>query len=389
MPWTETTVMDERCRFVLAYRDRKGVPISQLCAEHRISRPTGYKWIRRYEESGICGLYDRSRAPHECPHRMAEEVAHWMLQDRRAHPRWGARKIIQRYRRAYPKRHPPSESAVCALFKREGLVGERKRMRKSPACKGTSATAARFPNELWTMDFKGQFRTGDHRYCYPLTVMDSASRYLLCCHGELDTCGSWVSECVDKLFREYGLPEAIHSDNGSPFAAAHSLGGLSRVAVHWMKLDIRIERSRPACPQDNPAHERMHRTLKAETTRPAAAHLRAQQRRFDRFKAEYNHERPHEAIGDRTPGEVYVRGARGYPSRLREPDYPGHFEVRRVNDNNGCFKWSSEYMFIGRAFSSERLGFEEIDDELWNVYFFNHLIARFDSESRKIIQVPL
>jgi putative transposase len=387
MPWNQMTVMDERCRFVLTYL-RGGVSMSELCVEHGISRPTGYKWVERYEEAGPAGLYDRSRAPHHCPHHMDEEAARWLIEDRHRHPHWGARKIVGRFQTEFPEHSAPSRSAVCELFKREGLVHQRRRSKKS-VCRGAKATAASVPNQLWTVDFKGQFRTGDQHYCYPLTIMDSATRYLLACHGQLNTCGAWVSAFIDRLYKEHGLPEAVHSDNGSPFACPTSIGGLSRLSVHWLKLGISIERSRPACPQDNPAHERMHRTLKAETTRPPAANLRAQQRRFDHFLAEYNQERPHEALGDRTPVQLYRGSPRAYPVRLPEPEYPGHFEVRRVSNHNGCFKWKGRLLFIGKVLSSEPIGLEEVDEGFWKVYFFNHLLARFDERNRKLIEAPV
>lgn len=386
MPWNETTAVNERCRFVMTYLSGT-VTMSELCALYGVSRPTGYKWVSRYKAQGPAGLYARSRAPHHCPHRMAEATAEWLLADRREHPDWGPIKLVKRFSERYPKRHAPAASAVSALFNRHGLIEPRKRRQRSES-HGCQATAASEPNALWTMDFKGQFRTGDHRYCYPLTVMDACSRYLLACRGGLDTCAAWVLTYIDGLFRQYGLPAAVHSDNGSPFASSCSLGGLSRLSVHWLKLGIRIERSRPACPQDNPAHERMHRTLKAATARPPANNLRAQQRRFDHFTPEYNRERPHEALALRTPASAYHRSPRPYPSRIAEPEYPGHFERRRVGAHGGI-KWNGAVLFIGAPLISESLGLEEIDEGLWAIYFYHHQLARLDAREGKLIKVPL
>jgi len=383
MPWNQSTVVNERCKFVVTYL--KGVvQMSELCAGYGISRPTGYKWVKRYARFGPAGLYDLSRAAHHCPHRMSDEVAQWMLQERREHPGWGARKIVARFKRHCAARTAPSRSAVSQLFKRAGLSTQHQ-PRKHPARGGRRATAAQHPNELWTMDFKGHFRTADHRYCYPLTIMDHATRYLLACRGGLDTSGQWVIPYIDRLFREYGLPAVIHSDNGAPFACVRSIGGLSRLSVHWLKLGIALERSRPACPQDNPAHERMHRGLKAHTARPPAASLRAQQRRFDGFLHEYNHERPHEALADRMPAQLYRSSPRAYPAQLPTAQYPGHLETRRVN--KGCLKWKGKFLFIGKVLSEEVLGLEEVEDGLWSVYFFQHLLARLDERQGKLIEV--
>jgi transposase InsO family protein len=374
MPWNESTVMNERYKFAMAYAQGLAA-MSELCSQYRISRPTGYKWVRRFEASGRAGLSDQSRAAHRCPHRMNDEVAAWMVQQRRQHPHWGARKILACFKRRYADSAAPSRSAVSQLFKRAGLSA-RTRQRRRASRTGCAAQAVSEPNQLWTMDFKGHFRTGDHRYCYPLTVMDRATRYLLGCRGGLNIGTDWVKTHVDQLFREHGLPVAIHSDNGSPFAGYHSVGRLSRLSVHWLKLGIAVEHSRPACPQDNAAHERMHRTLKAHTARPPAANLRLQQGRFNRFLREYNQERPHEALGDRTPAQLYRCSPRQYPSRLPTAEYPGHFETRHVR--KGCFKWRGNLVFIGKVLNGEVIGLQEVDDGLWSLYFFEHLLASFD-----------
>lgn len=384
MPWNETDAMDQRSKFVMAYSTRQ-FEMTELCRLYGISRPTGYKWVERHQAEGVAGLKERSRAAHHCPHRMLPEVARWLLAERRAHPQWGPRKLLRRYRNAH-LRAGPSRSAVADLLRRRGLSKPRRR-RRVPARGGRSVGVVAIPNEVWTIDFKGQFRMGNRRWCYPLTVMDSASRYLLSCHGEPCIVGSQVKGQMRRLFEHYGLPRAIHSDNGAPFAST-GLTGLTRLSVSWLKLGIELRRSRPGCPQDNGAHERMHRTLKAETARPPAANLRAQQCRFHRFRQEYNEERPHQALQDRTPSQLYRCSPRGYPARLQTPEYPAHFEVRRVR-TDGTIKWQGKLRFITTSLCSERIALEEIDDGLWSLWFMAHLLGRIDLRTKRITYVPV
>jgi transposase InsO family protein len=288
--------------------------------------------------------------------------------------------------RRWPQLPWPSRSAVAGILQRAGLVLERpRRTHLERAAQAARPPAA--PTVLWTIDFKGQFRTGDHRWCYPLTVADAASRCLLECHGQLQPTAAPVAQRLRRLFGEHGLPERIHSDNGSPFASI-GLGGLSRLSLEWLKLGIRLERSRPGCPQDNASHERMHRTLKQATARPPAANLAAQQRRFDRFRHEFNHERPHEALADHTPAEFYHPSPRPCPAHLPEPTYPGHFEQRRIT-RAGELRWRSRRLFLGSVFAHELLGLEEIDDGVWSVYFAHHLLARLDEQLGRLIEVPV
>lgn len=385
MPWQETDAMDQRCRFVVTYLSGQ-FEMSELCRRYGISRPTGYKWVERYRDEGAAGLQERSRAAHRCPHRMSAEAARWILAERRAHPHWGPRKLLRRYRIKCSPRAAPSRSAIAQLLRRHGLSQPRKRRRARPQG-GARVVRVHQPNALWTIDFKGQFRLGDHRWCYPLTVMDSASRFLLDCDAQPRISGELVRQRMQRLFQHYGLPHAIHSDNGPPFAAT-SLTGLSQLSVYWLKLGIALHRSRPGCPQDNGAHERMHRTLKAETARPACAHLRAQQSRFRRFQAEYNQQRPHEALNDHTPSQLYRPSLRPYPKRLDPPHYPGHFQVRNVR-TDGSIKWGGQLLFVSSALCAERVGLEEIDDGLWSLWFMNHLLGRIEMRTMKIIHLQV
>jgi putative transposase len=385
MPWNETDTMDQRSKFVMAYLTDR-FEMAELCRLYGISRPTGYKWIERHRAEGVAGLKERSRAAHHCPHRMSPEVAQWLLAERRAHPQWGPRKLVRRYLNAH-LRAGPSRSAVADLLRRHGLSQPPPRRRVRGPAGGRCVGVVESANEVWTIDFKGQFRTGDGRWCYPLTVMDSASRYLLGCHGEPRIAGSLVEPRMRRLFQHYGLPDAIHSDNGVPFAGPGRMG-LSPLSVSWLKLGIELRRSRPGCPQDNAAHERMHRTLKAATTRPAAANLCVQQRRFHRFRTEYNQERPHEALQDRTPSQLYACSPRSYSARLQIPQYPAHFEVRRVR-TDGSIRWRGGLMFITMTLCSELIALEEVADGLWSVWFMAHLLGRIDLRTMKITYVPV
>lgn len=384
MPWMETDAMDQRCRFVMAYRSGQ-FDMAELCRIYQVSRPTGYKWVQRHSQAGLVGLQERSRAAHHCPHRMSEAVAQWLLSERRAHPHWGPRKLLRRYQNAH-EQPAPSRSAIADLLRRHGLSQppRRRALRSQGGGRVKPPCAA---NDLWTIDFKGHFRTADHRWCYPLTVMDGASRYLLECHGEPRIHGVQVQHRMRRLFQQYGLPCVIHSDNGAPFAGT-GLTGLSRLSVSWLKLGIQLHRSRPGCPQDNGAHERMHRTLKAQTTRPAAANLSQQQRRFGHFRREYNDERPHEALNDQTPGQLYQPSPRPYPQRLDPAHYPGHCEVRRVR-TDGTIKWRGHLLFVSSALCAEHLGLEEVDEGIWSLWFMTHLLGRIDVRTMKITYVPV
>jgi transposase InsO family protein len=310
-----------------------------------------------------------------------------MLELRQEHPYWGPRKLVAVARRRWPQEHWPSRSTVALILHREGLSRPPRRPHRRPEYGGTPARTPLHPNGLWTFDFKGQFRMLDRRYCYPLTTTDLASRDLLQCVALPSTAAPPVQRHTDALMREMGLPEAIHSDCGAPFAGP-GIGHLTRLGLHWIKLGIRLERSRPASPADNASHERMHRTLKQHTTRPPAANLRQQQRRFDCFRAEFNHERPHEALLDRTPAECYRPSSRSFPHRLEEVQYPGHFERRRIT-HGGSLCWHSARLFLSIVLAGETVGLEEIDDGVWSIYFGRHLLARLDAHVGKIIEVPV
>lgn len=383
MPWHESDVMDQRCKFVVAYLSEQ-FAMRELCERFGISRPTGYKWVSRYRDEGAMGLQGRSRAAHRCPHRMSDKVAQWVLAERRAHMRWGPRKLKRRFQIAHSA-PGPSRSSIADLLRRHGLVQPRRRRSKHK--RGGGRVRPSRANDLWTIDFKGQFRTGDHLWCYPLTLMDSASRYLLGCHAQPRIQGEAVRKSMRRFFEQYGLPCAIHSDNGPPFAGIGPTG-LSRLSVYWLKLGIELHRSRPGCPQDNGAHERMHRTLKDETARPPAANLRAQQRRFRHFQLEYNEERPHEALSDHTPSQLYRSSARNFPHQIDPPAYPGHYQVRHVR-TDGTIKWQGHLVFIAKPLRCEYIGLHEVDDGIWSVWFMSHFLGRLDVRTMKITYLPV
>jgi putative transposase len=379
MPWREASPMEQRMQFVLDYQSGL-FTMTELAAQYGIVPKTGYKWIGRYEVDGLPGLAERSRRPHGCPHATDPRLIEALVTERRRHPRWGARKLLGVLARQHPGVPWPKRSTVCDVLKREGLIlARRRRHRRPPAAPRAAITA---PNETWTTDFKGEFRTGDGRYCYPLTLRDGFSRYVLRCDALAGPTYAATRPRFERAFAEYGLPARIRSDNGPPFAST-GVGRLSRLAVWWIRLGIVPERIAVGHPEQNGSHEQFHRELKAGTTRPPARTLRGQQRRFDVFCAEYNDERPHEALADQTPATAYVASARPWPRRLPPIDYPGHFEVRRIF-GNGCFCWRNHVIFLSNALMGEDVAFEAIDDGLWTVYFASVALARFDERRSQL-----
>lgn len=374
MPWS-TTPMDQRARFIFDLEACR-YSMTELCQRYAISRKTGYKWAQRYVEEGLEGLRDRSRAPHRSPYRTSEPVRQALIQCRQAHPTWGPKKLVRVLARREPSWSWPAPSTAGEILRQAGLVPRRRRRRRTAAPTQPPRVEPQAPNELWTADFKGEFRTGDRRYCYPLTIADRHSRFLLQCRALPSTAGLGARAWFERTFQEYGLPEGILTDNGPPFGS-RAIHRLSRLGVWWLRLGIRLLRIQPGHPEQNGAHERMHRTLKGQTARPPAAGLRTQQRCFDAFVHEYNHERPHEALDFQCPESLYQVSDRPYPSRLPAVEYPGHFEVRKVR-HNGEIQWRGQRHFLSETLEGEAVGFEEIDDGLWSVHFTTVLLARFD-----------
>jgi transposase InsO family protein len=367
--------MDERLQFVRdALRDR--FTMSELCARYGVSRRIGYKWLARYDAEGRRGLVNRSRAPQHCPHKIAPAIAELLVAEREAHPHWGARKLLK----VLTTRHArlsgwPAASTAADLLARRGLV-QRRRRRRPHVHPGVIRPTTAAPNDLWTADFKGQFRTGNGEYCYPLTIADQHTRFLLTCYGLLSTQTVTARPVFERAFRDYGLPIAIRTDNGVPFAT-QAIHGLSYLNVWWMRLGILHQRIRPGCPQENGAHERMHRTLKRQAIKPVRATCAAQQRNFDAFRREYNTERPHERLNQETPGSHYHESPRPYPERLPPLEYPGHFLVKKIT-TGGTFRFRSRLLYIANAMVDQHIGLEETDDGIWSIYFNTILLATFD-----------
>jgi transposase InsO family protein len=383
MPWLETNPVLERRHFVHDF-DSGHWTMTELCLRYGISRNTGYKWLNRYRQSGTSGLHDHSRAPRSCPHQTPDELVKLILEENRRY-RWGARKVLTRLRKRYPDRAWPARSTVFDILERHGRVRSRRRHRrwKHPGAAPFNTTA---PNQIWTVDFNGQFLMRDGLYCYPLTIVDHFSRYLLCCHGLPDVRAEGVKTQFLRLFREHGLPDAIRSDNGAPFAST-GIHGLSRVNVWWLQLGIVHQRITPGNPQQNGAHERMHRTLKARATKPPAANLSIQQRVFNTFRRTYNEIRPHEALDDETPASRWTPSTRAYPERIAPPAYPGHVEVRRVS-NAGTFRLHSGQQFLSQALNGHDIGLEEVHDGIWNILYYDTLLGRFDERNKTITGAP-
>jgi putative transposase len=380
MPWKESTPMDERLRFVQDVH-RPGWSVAELCRRYEVSRKTGPKWLAAYGQGGPAALADGSHRPRTCPHATAPEVVQLILQLQRRYT-WGARKVRRLLLDRLPEAEVPTKTTVHRILERHGRVRPRRRSRRR-FHQGPPGTPMDAPNAVWTADFKGQFRTGNGVYCYPLTVQDGASRFLLGCHGLLGptTAGSWP--VFERLFRRYGVPERMRSDNGQPFAS-NAMGRLSTLSVWWVRLGICPELIEPAHPEQNGRHERMHKTLKAATARPPARDLATQQRAFDAFRRRYNDVRPHEALADATPASGYVPSPRPYRRTLEPLVYPGHYE-RRLVSRNGGIRWNRRWVNASHLLAELEIGLEEIDDGLWNVYFGPVWLGRLHEAVGRII----
>jgi len=385
MPWKVGDLMSVRHEFVRRLQD--GERMTDLCREFNISRKTGYKVLARYEAAGFDGLHDESRRPHRRPRETPEEVRTLILGLKRKHPTWGAKKLREVLRRREPGVRMPAQSTVGVLLKRHGLVKERRPRRRCTPTDGP-LTLAVAPNDVWGGDFKGQFRLRNRQYCYPLTLSDLFSRFLLGCEGLENTKGRGARPACESVFREHGLPLVIRTDNGPPFASP-GLAGLSKLSVWWMRLGIRVERIEPGHPEQNGSHERMHRTLKEDTTRPARDNILAQQERFDEFREEFNHERPHEALNMRCPAEVYKPSTRVFPEELPELEYPLHDDQRVVRScgHIHLFKRNSS-VYLSTALAGERVGLRELDDDQWLVSFMYLDLGIINTRSGRFSSMP-
>ena len=365
MPWSQKSPMDQRTQFIADYL-RESLNITELCDLYGVSRKTGYKWIDRYLRLGPAGLEERSRRPRHSPNETAPEIVAAFLEARRRHPSWGGKKLLTIVHKRHPRWDLPGRSTVCDILSRHGMV-PKKRARRRIGHPGKPTSQILAPNDVWSADFKGQFKTRDRVYCYPLTVTDGFSRYLLGCQALHSTAVQGAKPVFTRLFRQYGLPKRIRTDNGVPFAT-NTLARLSSLSAWWVRLGVLPELIEPGKPQQNGRHERLHKTLKAEATKPAAGSLAAQQRQFNRFREEFNHERLHEALDQQTPGTIYQASPREMPNKLPPLEYPDRFEVRYVSANGGI-RWNAQWVNVSITCAGEYVGLEEIDDGVWNVYF--------------------
>jgi len=382
MPWKETSAMDERMQLIADWLSgdyRK----SELCGVYGISRPTVDKWIQRYDDNGPPGLQELRRAPHCHPNQTAEELRALIVQTKLRYQKWGPKKVLDWLRDRRPELKWPADSTAGEILKRAGLVQPRKRRRRvAPYSEPFGECAA--PNQCWSEDFKGDFLLRNGRRCYPLTISDNFSRYLLLCRALQRPRYEEVQPWFEWVFRESGLPEVIRTDNGGPFASL-ALGGLSQLSKWWIKLGIKPERIQPGKPAQNGRHERMHKTLKEAV--PPQSDLREQQRQYDPFQQEYNWERSHESLGRKTPGSVHCASPRSYPAKLPEVQYEPGVTIRQVR-RRGQIKWKGQLIYLTHVLANEPVGLKLIDEDKWELRYSFHLLGVLDERSKKIIPAP-
>ena len=384
LPWKSTSPEVEQIRFIQRW-ESGGETFVELCRAFGVSRKTGYKRVHRFQAWGLDGLGDLSRAPRQHPNQMEWAVAERLIAARQAHPTWGPKKLVAWLKGRQPRVPWPAPSTVGDLLDRAGLVRRRKRRRRTAPWSQPFVQAEQ-PNDLWCIDFKGWFRTGDGVRVDPLTVEDASSRYLLACRGLRQPRGSEVGPVLEQTFREYGLPRAIRTDNGPPFASV-GLGGLSSLSVWWVKLGILPERIEPGHPEQNGRLERLHRTLKAETASPPQSTWQRQQHAFQDFRSSYNEERPHEALDQQPPAQRYGPSARPYPRRVNSPDYEGEMTVRRVR-TNGEIKWNGGRVYLSEALCGEPVGLMPQDDRYWTIHFGPLQIGLLDNYANRTLHTP-
>jgi len=378
MPWKETCVMDERMKFI--GRLLSGEKMAPLCREYNISRVTGYKIWSRYQEFGSVALFNQSRSPHKHPNQTPFEIEQLIVRFKKEKPHWGAPKIRELVSNRYPSVRVPAVSTVHEILDRHDLVKRRKRRNKYRAV-ATYLTSPEKGNDLWCVDFKGEFKLTSRQYCYPLTISDYATRFLIHCEALRSTQEATAFRTFEEVFKEYGLPQAIRSDNGIPFACGNAAWGLTRLSVWWMRLGIKLERIAPGQPQQNGRHERMHRTLKAEATRPPGSNFLQQQEKFYRFMKEYNFERPHQSLEMKRPGDVYQKSARPYRG-LPDITYPGFDKTILITH---CGRICMNYLkiHVARSLANQPVGLNLVDDGIWEVSFMDYDLGYFDEVSKK------
>jgi transposase InsO family protein len=380
MPWLTTNPMDERVKFIAAYL-RGELSVSRLCEAFGVSRKTAYKWITRYAAGGVAELLERSRRPRSNPRSTSREVVSLVVAMRKEPPFWGPKKLLAMIGTAYPGLRLPATSTVGHLLAHHGMTRPRRSIRRTTPY-GQPFLGYDKPNAVWCGDFKGHFRLADRTRCHPLTISDGYSRYVLRCEALRHPRHDPTRVVFEQAFREHGLPDAIRTDNGPPFAST-TLGGLSKLSVWWIRLGIRPERIAPGRPEQNGRHERMHRTLKAEATKPVRLDLATQQARFD----EWRKVRPHEALGQKTPASYYEPSPRCFPAELPDLAYPPNFETRRVN-KSGFILFESHKFYLSWCLPEQVVGLEELDDGKWLVHFGPHALAVIDARTETVRALP-
>jgi transposase InsO family protein len=381
MLWKETCAMDEKMQLIGDWLKDEHT-ISELGQHYQVSRKTVYKWIGRYEAGGMEALQEASRTPYRHPNATAPEIVSELIETKLRHSNWGPKKVVASLKGLHTEKHWPAVSTVQSILRKEGLVKPRHARHHTPPFTRPFQECLK-PNDSWSIDYKGQFRTGDGRWCYPLTITDNYSRYLLTCRGLRHPSYETTRPWLERAFREYGLPLAIRSDNGPPFAST-GISGLSRLAVWLIKLHIIPERIAPSHPEQNGRHERMHRTLKEAVCKPPRHCLANQQSAFDRFRPEYNQERPHEAIGMKTPASLYEPSRRLFPKKLESVEYDSWMTVRKVMPS-GCIKWKGEFIYISQALAGEPVGLTLITETTWELWFSSYCLGIINETKGKVL----
>ncbi len=379
MAWLECNKMEQKLKFIA--RLLEGEKMAPLCREFNISRKTGYKIWNRYKQMGSEALIEQKRIPYRYANKLPLQLEVLIVDLKKEFPNWGAPKIREKIIRRHPDVRIPAISTIHAVLDRHGLVKSKLRRRRYKA-KGTDLTDFKNPNDLWCADYKGEFMLGDRRYCYPLTITDYASRYLISCEALGSTNANFAFETFIKAFKEFGLPKTIRTDNGNPFANGSSLYGLTRLSVWWLRLGIELERITPGCPQENGRHERMHLTLKQETTRPPADNFLEQQEKFDSFTSVYNSERPHQGIEMKYPTELYTPSERIYKG-IEPIFYPFHDKTITVSQcGRVCDRGLK--VSLSRAFAGQDVGIKEVEDGIWVVSFLDYDLGYFDEKNKRV-----
>ncbi len=382
MAWRETTKMEQKIEFINEWRSGK-YSLSDLSRAFDISRPTAYKWIKRYQEKGLKGLQELGRRPRNHPNKTPPEKERRVVFYRKKHPRWGGEKIWKYLHNDFQEERIPSIPTVDRILKRNGLVVPRKRIRRVKPVH--PIFDPKQCNEVWSADFKGKFKMGNKQYCHPLTIADSYSRFVFTAKGLYGERYKPTRQEFKRVFQEYGLPRLIHTYNGKPFAAVQAVKRLTRLSVWFIELGIEPVYSDPASPQQNGRHERMHQDLKGDATRPPGYNLRVQQRKLNKFVHEYNYVRPHAALDLETPGSIHEYSPRPYRDKVEDWVYPNYCEVRRVT-KNGALRWkSTKWVMVSTSLIDKQVGLEELGEGIWRIYFRQKMLGYFEEKTLRIM----